>query len=142
MISDFVINEFIISRKKSETQLEDFNKFACRCLLGIEERFPTFPKRVLNSAADFWIKKRGTVESLQALEQECWSYFNQEGKSVTRITEDEDIAVRLVICCLQTRMSGDSISDYYDFFFMLLKKFMPFTTLEVASFREAMALSN
>lgn len=83
--------------------------FMCRCLLLVQKFLPETGRDALNLATIFWLEGKGRAEDLLAARIRCWNYLEAKGRS-TDIRDQEDAAMRAVICVLYAEPQADDFS--------------------------------
>lgn len=84
-------------------------RFMCQCLLLVQQFLPEAGRDALDLATAFWLEGKGRAEDLLAARVSCWSYLDARGRS-TDIRDQEDAAMRAVICVLYAEPESDEFS--------------------------------
>jgi hypothetical protein len=82
-------------------------RFMCHCLLLVRHFLPEIGTHALDSARAFWLDGNGQPDALLAARLECWSYLEAKGSS-TEVQDQEDAAMRAVICVLYAEPEPES----------------------------------
>lgn len=84
-------------------------RFMCQGLLLVEQFLPEAGRDALDLATAFWLEGKGRAEDLLNARVSCWSYLDARGRS-TEIRDQEDAAMRALICVLYAEPESDEFS--------------------------------
>jgi hypothetical protein len=81
---------------------------------------PPVGTQALGAAEAFWNDRRGSVEDLLAAKINCWTYLDGKNHSSTQIADDEDRALRALLCVLEPIGDQGEASDSVEWFAEML----------------------
>jgi len=84
-------------------------RFMCRCLMLVPEFLPEVGQKALDLAKMFWLEGKGQAEALLVARVDCWNYLDAKHRS-SEIKDQEDAALRAVICVLYAEPESDDFS--------------------------------
>lgn len=97
-------------------------RFSCRCLEPVQPLLPPIGQASLEIAKAYWLQGVGQEEDLEAARDKCWQYLDQKGRSAA-IVDDEDVAMRAVLCVLYPLSDEDDyLSDSMEWFADLMNR--------------------
>lgn len=101
--------EVVTKKLSSDDAHTTLSRFMCRCLSLVEQFLPDAGRKILAQAKMFWLEGQGQPEDLVLARNQCWSYLDTKGRGV-RIEDQEDAAMRALICVLYPEPDNDDFS--------------------------------